>query len=54
MKLNDPGRLLIHLGSNDKGEVCVQIIMNIPLVDLIRDSLSDSDKKRKIKGERLT
>lgn len=31
---------IIRLGKNSKGEICVQIMLNIPLTDLIEQSMS--------------
>lgn len=37
--LDESGKLLIRLGANEKGQVCVQIIMNIPLEELVASAL---------------
>ena len=44
--------ILIRMGNNTKNELCVQIIMNIPLAKLIKESLKGGKNESKKKASR--
>ena len=37
--LSESGKVLIRMGNNSNGELCVQVVLNIPITDLIKESL---------------
>lgn len=37
------GQQLIRIGTNSSGEICVQVILNIPLKDIIENSIPQEE-----------
>jgi len=40
------GQQLLRMGTNSQGQICVQIILNIPLKDLIEVSIPEKELKK--------